>query len=355
MNILEQYGLSTSQELYIQKQGLTDFTIGRITQQHRDSYQVITEEGNFRAIITGNLRYSAADRLDLPIVGDWVTLVPSDETYIILKVLPRESILQRQEVATKSESQPIAANLDFALIVQSMDQNFNINRLERYVTICHTGQITPIVVLNKCDLLSAETLLVKKELVQKRLYKINIICTNALETAGLAALFEMLLPGKTYGIIGSSGVGKSSIVNTILGENLLKTGEIGAGHGKGKHTTTHRELLLLPSGSMLIDTPGMRELGLTESEEGLSQSFEKIDKLAQDCQFADCNHIEEPNCAVLKAVQKGDLDPSELDNFQKLRRESERFTMSKMEKRKKDKDLGKMYKSIIKEKQKRKF
>ncbi len=352
MNILEKYGLSASIKSYVKDNSLSNFIIGRVTQQHKESYQVITEKGIKRAIITGNLRFTANSKEELPVVGDWVTLINADDLCLIYNVLPRLSALQRQMVGSKSETQLIAANLDIALIVQAIDQNFNLNRIDRYITICHAGNVTPVVVLNKTDLISKDELDDKIKLVKNRIDTIEILCTSTYRTNGLTALQNILEEGKTYGLVGSSGVGKSSMINELLGEVKLKTNEISEGHGKGKHTTTHRELLLLPSGSILIDTPGMRELGIASGEDGLHLSFDKIDSLAERCQFANCNHESEPNCAVRAAVEDGTLAPSVLINYQKLKRESKRFTMNKMEKRKQSKAQGKMYKQIINAKRK---
>lgn len=355
MKTLIDFGLNPTIKKIIDESNAENFVVGRITKQHKDIYHVITDDQHKHAVITGNLRYGADRKADYPLVGDWVALINSEDIALIIKIFPRQTLLQRQDIRLEGETQPIAANLDFALIVQAVDQNFNINRLERYVTICYNGDIAPVILLNKIDLISKEQLEMKISSVRNRLQGVSIITTTLLDDNGLVKLKEALVPGKSYCLIGSSGVGKSSIINGLVGGQKLKTGDVSKGHNKGKHTTTHRELIIMPNGSILIDTPGMRELGVAESEEGLTHTFESIETISQNCQFSNCSHDNEPNCAVKKAIEEGDLNELTLNNYKKLKRESERFSLSKMEKRKKDKNQGKMYKSIIKNKQRRKF
>ena len=355
MNNLFDLGFNQVLKEYIEKNNLNEFSIGRVAQQHKDSYIVITEEGSKRAVITGNLRYGALAKTDLPVVGDWVLLIASDDLYLIYQVLPRHSRLERQAVQSLSESQLIATNIDQALIVQSVDQNFNLNRLERYVTICYAGDIEPVAVLNKIDLLTKSELeaLVKK--IEERLPNIPLLVSTTVVDDGARDLLKGLEPRKTYCLVGSSGVGKSSLINAMKRQNLMKIAEISDMHQKGKHTTTHRELIILDNGAMVIDTPGMRELGVLEDGDSISQTFDQIDMLSESCRFADCSHTNEPGCAVLKAIEEGELDASSLKNFKKLQRESKRVESTKAEKRKRDKGFGKMYKEVMKMRNKRRF
>ena len=355
MNNLFTLGFNQGFIEYIETNNLKEFPVGRVAQQHKDSYLVFTQEGSKRAVVTGNLRYSASAKTDLPVVGDWVLLIASDDLYLIYQVLPRYSRLERQTVQRSSESQLIASNIDHALLVQSVDQNFNLNRLERYVSICYAGNIEPVIVLNKIDLLAADQLSELTDRVKQRLPDIPLLTSTTLVENGASHLLKSLVPQKTYCLVGSSGVGKSSLINAMTNQNLMKTREISDMHQKGKHTTTHRELIVLNNGALIIDTPGMRELGVMDDEDSITQTFEQIDVLSKSCHFVDCTHTNEPGCAVLGAIEEGLLDALALKNFKKLQRESQRFEDSKAERRKKEKGLGKMYKEVMKMRNKRRF
>ena len=355
MNNLFVLGFNQAFIEYIKKNNLEEFSAGRVAQQHKDSYIVLTREGNKRAVITGNLRYSASAKTDLPVVGDWVLLIASDDLYLIYQVLPRYSKLERQAVQRTGDSQLIAANIDHALIVQSVDQNFNLNRLERYISICHAGNIGPVLVFNKTDLLSGDQLNELISHVGRRLPGVPLMTATTVVKNGALDLLKSLKPQKTYCLVGSSGVGKSSLINAMMQQAVMKTSEISSLHQKGKHTTTHRELFVLHNGPLIIDTPGMRELGVTEDAASIGQTFGLIDSLSENCRFTDCTHTDEPDCAVLQAIEEGQLDALSLKNYGKLQRESQRFEASKANKRKKDKAMGKMYKEVMKMKHKRRF
>ncbi len=318
--------------------------IGRVARQHKDRYAVLVDDGIFDAEITGNLRFSASSKADFPVVGDWVEMSEFDDFYIIHHIRPRTSLLQRQAVQSAGESQPIAANIDVSFIMQAVDRDFNLNRLDRYVSISFAGDIEPVILLNKMDLVDAENLQQKMLAVQQRFPTISVFSISVNQSLGLEELRAILEKDKTYCLIGSSGVGKSSLLNQLLEEAHMPTGEVSESHNKGKHTTTHRELTVLTNGSVFIDTPGMRELGVIDEATGLEQAFSQIYELAENCRFGDCQHDNEPGCAVRQAIKDGELDRSLLKSFRKLNREAEKFSASKAEKRKNDRALGKYYK-----------
>lgn len=353
---LDQFGLTEKLSEKFEQQETDFVNLARIIKEHRESYVIQNAQGEFNAEITGNLRYAAASRSDFPAVGDWVeATVFEGDLAIIHKVLPRFSLLERQSVGAYGEIQIIAANIDVAFIVQAVDRDFNLNRLERYFVIAHDGGIKPVVILNKTDLITEDQLDIIKEQVLERLHDATIFQTSTIANKGLAELEEYLEKGKTYCFIGSSGVGKSTIINFLMGANVLETNEVSESTNKGKHTTSHRELILMDNGSIIIDTPGMREIGITDSYTGLEMTFDEIVELASGCKFNDCTHTDEPGCQVLEAIECGKLSFVEYKNYKKLERQSEHFSATIVEKRKKDKAFGKMYKEVIKSKKKNKW
>jgi len=330
--------------------------IARIIKEHKELYVVQNEEGIFNAEITGNMRYVAESREDFPAVGDWVEASIFDGGQAIIhKILPRFSKLERQAVGSHGEKQLIATNINKAFIVQSVDRDFNLNRLERYFVIAHNGGIDPVIILNKTDLITDIQLSDICQQVVDRIKNAHLFMTSTVSNQRLNKVRELLSAGDTYCFIGSSGVGKSSIINYLLGEELLDTKEISQATNKGKHTTTHRELLLLENGSILIDTPGMREIGMTESSAGMEMTFNDISNLANNCKFNNCSHVDEPGCKVLEAIDEGALSYEEYENYKKLERQTEHFSASVADKRKRDKDFGKMIKEVMKNKKKNKY
>jgi len=352
---LPQLGLNPRLQKEFESLDIDFPSIARVIKEHKELYEIQNDVGIFKAEITGNMRFMAESRRDYPAVGDWVEVTVFDDNQAIIhRILPRFSLLERQSVGTYSEKQLIATNIDKAFIVQSVDRDFNLNRLDRYFVIAHNGDIIPVILLNKVDLISKRELEVIKQKVTERLPDALVFMTSTITGDGLQELMNFLQRGETYCFLGSSGVGKTSIINYLAGEDKLYTKEISDATKKGKHATTRRELLLLDNGSILIDTPGMREIGMTESGHGLEITFNQIVELAKECKFTDCSHTDEPGCKILEAIEAGLVSDQELLNYKKLERQSMRFSESIAEKRKKDKSFGKMIKEIMKTKKKNK-
>lgn len=346
---LTDLGLSDEISNYIDENNLTGFTVGRVTQEHRERYIVSTGEYEFDAEITGNLRFSANSRSDFPAVGDWVTMVTFDsDKAIIHKVLPRKSVLERQAVGKSGESQIISANIDVAFIVQAITNNFSINRLERYLTICYSANIEPVLIISKIDLSTGKDILDAINGLAKREKKVKYILLSNTTRQGLNRILELIQKGKTYCVVGSSGVGKSTLINNLLKKDLLKTGQISHSTNKGRHISDHRELFVLENGGVIIDTPGMKELGMTDNEDGIITTFQDIINLSLKCKFPDCKHNNETGCAVIEALNNGTIDKNSYDNYQNIQKEQERFQTTVAEKRKKDKVFGKMIKNYYK-------
>ncbi len=346
---LTELGYGDQFEQYRAEHQLLQFDVGRVILEHKERYVVATEKGEYDAEITGNLRFSAKSREDFPAVGDWVSLTIYDPDFsIIHHILPRSLVLTRQAAGQPTEKQVIAANIDYALLVQATDRDFNLNRLERYLTICHASGVSPIIVLTKTDLIDKPILTGLIDKVRQREKGIPVFAISNETMEGLDALKRIIEKGKTFCMLGSSGVGKSTLINRLSGRAAMQTGAISDSTGKGRHLTSHRELIVLENGGILIDNPGMREVGMADQEEGLDFAFDLILQRAPDCRFKDCTHANEAGCAVIAAVESGELDSDVLDNYLKLQREISRFETSVAEKRKKDKQFGKILKDYLK-------
>lgn len=330
------------------------FEIGRVIQEHKERYIVRTNSGEYDAEITGNLRFTANSREDYPAVGDWVSVLIYDELAIIHQVLPRYSAISRSAVSKFAEKQIIAANIDYALIVQAVDRDYNINRIERYLAICFSSNVKPIIVLNKIDLITKDELEHLVSDINKRLKNIPIISISNISRFGYDDLNNIIESGMTYCLLGSSGVGKSSLINNLSEKDIMKTDSISKSNNKGRHITSHRELVILPSGGIFIDNPGMREVGIADSSAGLERVYDSIYEYASKCRFSDCTHSNEIGCAVLEAVNNGDIDLNAYKNFLKMEKERLHFELSEIEKRKKDKEFGKIIKEYKKLNVKRK-
>lgn len=350
---LQDLGYNQTLENYRIEHDLQAFEVGRVILEHKDRYVVKTETGDFDAEIIGNLRYTAQSRADFPAVGDWVAISEYDENKVLIRaVLPRNTVIKRKAVGKHGEEQIIATNIDFAFIVQAVNRDFNLNRLERYLAICNDARVEPIIVISKIDLISESETKSILDTVQQRVAGITVLAISNETGQGLDQLKVQVTAGKTYCVLGSSGVGKSSLINSITGQSLLKTDAISEKIDRGKHVTSHRELIVLEKGGIVIDTPGMREVGMTDMSEGLSLTFDRIAELAASCKFKDCTHIHEVDCAVRLAVDNGEIDQAMYDNYLKLIREQAHYSATVAEKRKRDKQLGKLYKTIQQRKKK---
>jgi ribosome biogenesis GTPase len=262
---------------------------------------------------------------------------------VIHGVLPRRTSLKRK-YGGKNETQIIAANIDVVFVVESVGRDYNLNRFERYFAIAADGGIKPAIILNKVDLISKENLELKIGEIKNRFNDVDFIFTSTVTSEGLDELKAYIKKGETYCFLGSSGVGKSSLINKLLGKNLIRTEEISVSAGRGKHVTTSREMYFLPNGGIVIDNPGMREVGMADSSAGIDKLFDEITALAGECKFVDCAHTHEPGCKVLAALAEGKLDVDKYSNYINLKKEAEYYEMTKLEKRKKDRQFGKFIK-----------
>ena len=345
----EDFGYNEKLEKLRLENNLAEFEIGRVISEHKERYIVITEKGETEAEITGNLRFSAKSREDFPAVGDWVALISYDELSIIHKILPRFSMISRQAVGQFGEIQIIAANIDFALLVQAVDRDFNINRLERYLAICYSSKVSPIIVLTKTDLITAQK---KNEIIDNIRLRIKDIPVFAISNEtrnGYEELKNVIEKGKTYCLLGSSGVGKSTLLNNLTGRAIMKTDSISQSTNKGRHITSHREMVLLENGGILIDNPGMREVGIADSSGGFETTFDIILTFAGNCRYKDCTHTVEAGCSVMEAVERGEIDKNSYENFLKMGREKIHFETTVAEKRKREKIFGKILKNYFKD------
>lgn len=327
-----------------------EYTLGRILSQEKDLYRMITAEGEYLAKVSGKFRYQAAHPSDFPAVGDFVMAGKTGEgtQAVIHQVLPRKSVFMRKAAGSDRKEQLVATNIDIVFLCMALNQDFNVRRLERYLSIAWDSGAKPVVVLTKSDI--CEDIEEKLLAVQEAAPGVRIIKTTALETTGIEEILPYLSAGTTAAFLGSSGVGKSTLVNRLLGEERLATGGI-RNDDKGRHTTTHRELLFLPDGGMVIDTPGMRELGMWDAKSGIDRTFLDIEELVLQCRFRDCTHTVEPGCAVQKALKNGTLSKERMQSYQKLKIENDYMEHAKSYlevKEKKFKEIAKYNKNHYK-------
>lgn len=347
---LQDLGYTRDLEDYRNTHGYNGLGVGRVISEHKERYVVKTAQGELDAEILGSLRYTAQGRAGFPAVGDWVAISEYDDMGIIHAVFPRTSTLERQKVGRKGEKQIIATNIDVAFIVQAVDRDFSLNRAERYLTICNASNIKATILLNKIDLVEETQINQMMHAIQNRMKNVPALAISNESKHGIDVLKKQLQKGKTYCLLGSSGVGKSTLLNSLSDEDRMKTDTVSTYSNRGRHVTTHRELRILKNGAMLIDNPGMREVGITDASGGLEATFEKISELSKECKFKDCTHTSELGCAVTAALDRGDLDASVYENYLKMEREKEHFEATVAEKRKKDKAFGKMVKQFKKNK-----
>jgi ribosome biogenesis GTPase len=350
-NNIENLGFDTWFLDAVAPESLNRFEIARVVAVHKDSYTISDGETDVLAELVGKIIFSATSPVDYPAVGDWVLANFYDENTfaIIHEILPRKSLLKRKTPGKKVDFQLIAANIDVAFIVQSLNENFNLRRLERYLVMVNESNIQPIVLLSKSDLIAPEDITNRISDIQKVMPNLQIIPFSNANESGLDSVREAMQKGLTYCLVGSSGVGKTTLLNNLIGESIYKTKTVSKKESKGRHATTHRQLTKLDSGSMIVDTPGMRELGIFSVDTGIEETFSEIMALAEKCQFNDCTHFGEKGCAVLDAVEKGQLSAERYQNYMKMTKETTYNEMSYLEKRKKDKQFAKHVKSVMKQ------
>lgn len=322
--------------------------LARITAVDRGRYRIALGVQEQSAVLSGQFLHQARGPVDLPCVGDWVAVQPCTHggVAVIRALMPRRTVLRRKAPGACAEMQLLAANIDTAFLVQSCQYDFNPRRLERYLVMVADGGVEPVVLLAKSDLAPHAALAGMLEAVQA-ISPVSVIVLSCRTGEGLDTVRQALMPGKTYCLLGSSGVGKTTLLNHLLGREQFATSAV-SGTGEGTHTTTRRQLIRLDQGAFLVDTPGMRELGLVDVEEGLEDGFGRIAALAQACRFSDCSHADEPGCAVKAAVERGELPADQYGSYLKLRQEVAFHEMSALEKRHKDKAFGRLKKSVRK-------
>ena len=349
----EDFGYNEALGQFRKDNNLTEFSVARVIAEHKERYIIVSDQGECEAEITGNMRFSAIGREDFPAVGDWVAAIIYDSgTALIHKIFPRISVIQRQAIGSAGDIQIIAANVDIALLVQGADRDFNINRLERYLTICYNSRVEPVVVITKIDLFEENHITELLNSIRQRLPGIPVLAISSETQQGYDELNSFFQKGKTYCMLGSSGAGKSTLLNHLAGVETMKTRTLSDSTNKGRHTTTHREMFVLPNGALMIDNPGMKEVGIANASAGLEATFDDIVRLSKQCRFKDCTHTSESGCAVRAAVENGDVDPAALENFLKLEKEKEHYESTEAERKQKDKAFGKMLKNYKKGKYK---
>lgn len=366
MATLEDYGWDEGFERAFAELKRADTIPGRVVLVLRGVLTVRTASGRIEAVTARRLLRRGSG-LDIPTVGDWVVVEPpsSGGAGRIIATLPRRSKLARKASGTRSDEQVVAANVDAVLVIMGLDGDFNVRRLERFLVMVRSGGCEPVVVLNKADLSDQASAL--RDQVAAELGNTPVVAVSA-ETGDLSALDPWLVACHTLALVGSSGVGKSTLINALLGEDRMRTGAVRSSDDRGTHTTTHRELIRLPSAALLIDNPGIREVQPWEATDGLDETFEDVESLAEACHFRNCTHVSEPGCAVLAAVEDGTLDRQRLAHQRSLVQESADLDERRAAREGKEQDSGKpkapdraeqrrrskLYRQIQKERRRRK-
>ena len=324
-------------------------SVARVAAVDREQLLLVDQTGHFRAKLSGGFRHRFFLASEQPCVGDWVCCEKETggDIAIIHSCLERKTSLRRKMAGDKVEYQMIAANVDCVVIVQSCHFDFNLKRLERYLVMIADGGAEPCILLTKTDLVEASVLASQIQEIRHAGIAVPVLTLSNVTREGVDALRQILEAGKTYCFVGSSGVGKSTLINQLTEGEKQETGAV-SGTGEGRHTTVRRELIRLAGGALVIDNPGMRELGILGAEEGIGSSYADITDRAASCRFRNCTHAGEPGCAVLAAVRSGEINREHFDNYLKIGQESDFYQLSYADKRKKDRDFGKFIKSVKK-------
>ena len=346
---LEEFGFNSWFADQIDSEKDAGLTVARVTAVHKGECEVSDGQVSRPAKTTGRLRHHAQTKLDMPTVGDWVLVSDVDgEAFCrIERILDRQSELKRKTAGRTVRFQLIAANIDTALIMQALGPGYNLQRLERYLVMVNESGIEPVVLLSKSDLLEPEELAEKLAAVRARMPDVDIHVFSNTDRHHLEEVMALFRPGRTYCVIGTSGVGKTTLLNNLIGEeDYLFTLPVRESDGKGVHTTTWRELVVLDNGALVVDTPGMRELGNMDVSSGIDETFNDIRALAPSCRFNDCSHVNTPGCAVIAAVECGDLSDARYNNYLRLMKEAAYHEQSALDKREQDRKLGRFYRSM---------
>ena len=322
---LEQFGWDKFFEEQFQRYSTEDYSVGRVSIENKNNYHLYTDSGELIAEVSGKFHFNAETASGYPAVGDWVVIrTISDERKAIIEyVLERKNKFSRNAAGIKTEEQIITSNIDTLFIITSLNQDINLRRMERYLALAYECEVMPVLIFSKADLCDE---------IAEKISEVNSVSLNtkihiisAVRNEGMSELKIYFHGNKTVGVVGSSGVGKSTLINSLCGNEVMEVSDISLYKDKGRHTTTHRELILLPFGGMIIDTPGMRELQMWEGSDGVSETFSDIEKYLGQCRFSDCKHETEPGCAIKKAIEDGEFDEKRFKNYLKLQREIRHF------------------------------